>query len=74
MGLYRPKLFELLMVVLLILATDIALLQRNAGYAGWSLWGAIVGAFLLLGIGVRSLVGLRRRWTWFLRAPFLSPA
>lgn len=66
MGLYRPKLFELLMVVLLILATDIALLQRNAGYAGWSLWGAIVGAFLLLGIGVRSLVGLRSRWTWFL--------
>lgn len=65
-GHYRPRLFELLMVVLLILATDIALLQKNAGYAGWSLWGAIVGTFLLLGIGVRSFVGLRSRWTWFL--------
>ncbi|MCU0712203.1 MAG: DUF4173 domain-containing protein [Pirellula sp.] len=71
LGNYHPKLWELMLVTVLILATDVALLQQRVGYSGWSLWGLLVGIFLMLGIGIRNGVGLRNRLSWFLGATVL---
>jgi hypothetical protein len=70
-GMYRPGLLELSLVVALVFATDFVLLQQKVGFSGWSLWGLLVGIFLMLGIGIRRGTSLRNRLAWFLGASIL---
>jgi hypothetical protein len=67
----RPRLLDLVLVIALMCATDYALLQQRVGYAGWSLWGVLVGFFLMFGIGMRKGASLQNRLTWFLGATIL---